>query len=79
MGLHRAGVALQGWFWDLRVGLGYYGGSSVIVPSLSTKRTAGFGWDARLRQVSLTMEERRQVESAVTDPTLIERWMPAPA
>ena len=34
-------------------------------------------WGARLRQLSLTMEERRQVESAVADPTLLERWMPA--
>jgi hypothetical protein len=36
-------------------------------------------WGARLRQLSLTMEERRQVESAVADPTLLERWMPATA
>jgi hypothetical protein len=35
-------------------------------------------WGARLRQVSLTTEERRQVESAVADPTLLEPWMPAP-
>ncbi|MER7005875.1 glyoxalase [Dactylosporangium sp. NPDC000555] len=34
-------------------------------------------WGARLRQLALTMEERRQVESAVADPTLLERWMPA--
>ncbi|GAA0718297.1 glyoxalase [Dactylosporangium roseum] len=34
-------------------------------------------WGARLRQLVLTMEERRQVESAVADPTLLERWMPA--
>jgi hypothetical protein len=36
-------------------------------------------WGARLRQLSLTMEERRQVESAVADPTLLDRWMPATA
>ncbi|MEU9516540.1 glyoxalase [Micromonospora sp. NPDC048169] len=36
-------------------------------------------WGARLRQLSLTMEERRQVESVVADPTLLERWMPATA
>jgi hypothetical protein len=34
-------------------------------------------WGARLRQVSLTAQERRQVESAVADPTLLERWLPA--
>lgn len=34
-------------------------------------------WGARLRQLSLTTEERHQVESAVADPTLLERWMPA--
>jgi hypothetical protein len=33
-------------------------------------------WGARLRQLGLTMEERHQVESAVADPTLLERWMP---
>lgn len=33
-------------------------------------------WGARLRQLALTDEERRQVESAVADPTLIEPWMP---
>ncbi|GAA4264055.1 VOC family protein [Dactylosporangium darangshiense] len=32
-------------------------------------------WGARLRQLSLTTQERRQVESAVADPTLLERWM----
>ena len=36
-------------------------------------------WGARLRQLSLTMKERRHVESAVADPTLLERWMPATA
>lgn len=36
-------------------------------------------WGTRLGQLSLTMEERRQVESAVADPTLLERWMPATA
>jgi hypothetical protein len=36
-------------------------------------------WGARLRQLSLTMEERRQVESAVADPTLLDRWMPPTA
>ena len=36
-------------------------------------------WGARLRQLSLTMKERRYVESAVADPTLLERWMPATA
>ena len=34
-------------------------------------------WGARLRQLILTVEERRQVTSAVADPTLLERWMPA--
>ncbi|MET7397297.1 glyoxalase [Dactylosporangium sp. NPDC005572] len=33
-------------------------------------------WGARLRHLSLTTEERRRVESAVADPTLLERWMP---
>ncbi|WP_426512925.1 hypothetical protein ACPPVO_21140 [Dactylosporangium sp. McL0621] len=33
-------------------------------------------WGAGLRQLTLTNEERRQVESAVADPTLIEPWMP---
>jgi hypothetical protein len=33
-------------------------------------------WGARLRQLSLSAQERRQVESAVTDPTLLEPWMP---
>jgi len=32
-------------------------------------------WGARLRQLSLTMQERRQIESAVADPTLLERWI----
>ncbi|GAB3331778.1 hypothetical protein RMN56_28885 [Micromonospora halotolerans] len=36
-------------------------------------------WGARLRQLSLTVEERRQVESVVADPTLLEPWMPATA
>jgi hypothetical protein len=36
-------------------------------------------WGARLGQLSLTMEERRQVESAVSDPTLLKPWMPATA
>ncbi|HZM74654.1 MAG TPA: hypothetical protein VFC19_02950 [Candidatus Limnocylindrales bacterium] len=36
-------------------------------------------WGARLRQLSLTMRERRRVESAVADPTLLDRWMPAMA
>jgi len=36
-------------------------------------------WGARLRQLSLTLQERRQVESAVADPTLLKRWMPATA
>jgi len=36
-------------------------------------------WGARLRQLSLTVDERRQVESAVADPTLLKRWMPATA
>lgn len=34
-------------------------------------------WGARLRQLILTVEEHRQVTSAVADPTLLERWMPA--
>ena len=34
-------------------------------------------WGARLRQLSLTTQERREVESAVADPTLLRRWMPA--
>jgi len=33
-------------------------------------------WGARLQQVELTSQERRQVEAAVADPTLIQRWMP---
>jgi len=33
-------------------------------------------WDTRLRQLSLTGEERRRVESAVADPTPLDRWMP---
>jgi len=33
-------------------------------------------WGARLRQLTLTIEERGHVESAVADPTLIEPWMP---
>ncbi|GGM27104.1 glyoxalase [Dactylosporangium sucinum] len=37
------------------------------------------GWGARLSQLVLTTEERRQVESAVADPTLLERWMPPTA
>ncbi|MFE9656670.1 glyoxalase [Micromonospora sp. NPDC006431] len=36
-------------------------------------------WGVKLRQLSLTMEERHRVESAVTDPTLLEGWMPATA
>ena len=36
-------------------------------------------WAARLRRLSLTMEEHGRVESAVADPTLLERWMPATA
>ncbi|MFD2764565.1 glyoxalase [Micromonospora eburnea] len=36
-------------------------------------------WGARLRQLNLTTEECRQVESGVADPTVIEPWMPAPA
>ena len=36
-------------------------------------------WGARLRRLSLTMEERRQVASAVADPTLLKPWMPATA
>ncbi|MFE9202504.1 glyoxalase [Micromonospora sp. NPDC007230] len=36
-------------------------------------------WGVRLRQLSLTMEERHRVESAVADPTLLEGWMPATA
>jgi hypothetical protein len=34
-------------------------------------------WGARLRHLSLTTVERRQVESAVADPTLLESLMPA--
>jgi hypothetical protein len=34
-------------------------------------------WGARLQQLVLTTDERRQVESAVADPTLLEPWMPA--
>jgi hypothetical protein len=34
-------------------------------------------WGARLEQLVLSAEERRQVESAVADPTLLERWLPA--
>ncbi|MQA08621.1 MAG: glyoxalase [Pseudonocardiaceae bacterium] len=33
-------------------------------------------WGARLRQLVLTMEERRQAESAIADPTVLEPWMP---
>lgn len=33
-------------------------------------------WGAKLRQLVLTMEERRQAESAVTDPTVLDPWMP---
>ncbi|RKR92177.1 hypothetical protein BDK92_6611 [Micromonospora pisi] len=33
-------------------------------------------WGARLSQLVLTTEERRQVESAVADPTLLDGWMP---
>ena len=36
-------------------------------------------WGARLRQLSLTLEERRQVQSAVADPTLLEPWLPPTA
>lgn len=34
-------------------------------------------WGARLQQLNLTVDERRRVESAVADPTLLEQWMPA--
>jgi catechol 2,3-dioxygenase-like lactoylglutathione lyase family enzyme len=36
-------------------------------------------WGARLRQLRLSQDERRQVESAVADPALLEQWMPAKA
>lgn len=36
-------------------------------------------WGARLRQLDLTEEERRQVGSAVADAALIEPWLPATA
>jgi hypothetical protein len=36
-------------------------------------------WGARLGQLVLTTEERRRVESAVADPTLLKRWMPPAA
>ncbi|SHM98384.1 glyoxalase [Cryptosporangium aurantiacum] len=34
------------------------------------------GWGTELQRFDLTEEERRQVESAVSDPTLLEPWMP---
>ncbi|SCL64142.1 Glyoxalase-like domain-containing protein [Micromonospora citrea] len=34
-------------------------------------------WGARLRELTLTAEERRQVESAVADPTALRPWWPA--
>ncbi|MFB9905568.1 glyoxalase [Allokutzneria oryzae] len=33
-------------------------------------------WGTRLRDLVLTVEERRQAESAVTDPTVLEPWLP---
>ncbi|MEV0425974.1 glyoxalase [Micromonospora sp. NPDC050495] len=36
-------------------------------------------WGGRLRQLNLTGPERREVESAVADPTPIEPWLPATA
>ena len=33
-------------------------------------------WGARLSRLSLTADERRQVESAVADPTLLTPWLP---
>ncbi|TCP42067.1 hypothetical protein EV191_12433 [Tamaricihabitans halophyticus] len=33
-------------------------------------------WGAKLRQIALTADERRQAESAVVDPTVLEPWMP---
>ncbi|WP_433202404.1 glyoxalase [Dactylosporangium sp. CS-047395] len=34
---------------------------------------------ARLRELTLTPEERRRVESAVADPSLLDPWLPPPA
>jgi hypothetical protein len=33
-------------------------------------------WGTKLRKLVLTMEERRQAESAVADPTVLDPWMP---
>ncbi len=35
-------------------------------------------WGTRLRRLVLTVEERRQAESAVADPTMLEPWLPDP-
>ncbi|MEV0719793.1 hypothetical protein, partial [Asanoa sp. NPDC050611] len=36
-------------------------------------------WGARLRQLTLTADERRQVEAAVADPALLAPWLPPAA
>jgi hypothetical protein len=33
-------------------------------------------WGARLRQLVLTKEERHQAESAITEPAVLEPWLP---
>ncbi|WP_117209759.1 glyoxalase [Allorhizocola rhizosphaerae] len=34
-------------------------------------------WGARLRRLNLSAQERREVESAVADPNLLQKWLPA--